>query len=236
MTSKLKNLIDIASGEIGIHEVGQNFVKYNDWYWGQGVGGSDYPWCVVFVGWCFNKNGMDFPKTAHCKGIREHAVNSGKWVTSNYQVGDVFILPGDTHTGLIVGVGENGYLTTIEGNYQDQVSRVFRRSSEFLGAYRPDYGDDVVEDPEIVDEQETPDDSNVILIVMPTDQREIESLQYALHAHGYEPANSRKQNGDFDGEVGPGTVNAATDCAMDHGLHSYKELWGWLGGTFIQEA
>lgn len=45
----------IALSQVGVKEVpsGSNKVKYNTWYYGRVVSGSAYPWCCVFVEWCF---------------------------------------------------------------------------------------------------------------------------------------------------------------------------------------
>ena len=48
-------LLKIAQAELGVTEYpsGSNKVKYNTWYYGQVVSGDAYPWCAVFVCWCF---------------------------------------------------------------------------------------------------------------------------------------------------------------------------------------
>ena len=48
-------LVEIAKSQIGVKESpsGSNNVKYNTWYYGKAVSGSAYPWCCVFVEWCF---------------------------------------------------------------------------------------------------------------------------------------------------------------------------------------
>lgn len=48
-------LIQIAAGQVGVKEspANSNNVKYNTWYYGKTVSGSAYPWCAVFVCWCF---------------------------------------------------------------------------------------------------------------------------------------------------------------------------------------
>lgn len=50
-----KHLVDIASSQIGVKESpsGSNNVKYNTWYYGRVVSGDGFPWCCVFVEWCF---------------------------------------------------------------------------------------------------------------------------------------------------------------------------------------
>jgi hypothetical protein len=48
-------LIQIAAGQVGVKEspANSNNVKYNAWFYGKAVSGSAYPWCCVFVEWCF---------------------------------------------------------------------------------------------------------------------------------------------------------------------------------------
>lgn len=50
-----KHLVEIANSQIGVKESpsGSNNVKYNTWYYGNPVSGEWYPWCCVFVEWCF---------------------------------------------------------------------------------------------------------------------------------------------------------------------------------------
>ncbi len=48
-------LLEIAQSQVGVKEspAGSNNVKYNTWYYGHAVSGDAYPWCCVFVEWCF---------------------------------------------------------------------------------------------------------------------------------------------------------------------------------------
>lgn len=48
-------LLQIAASQVGTKEspANSNNVKYNTWYYGHAVSGSAYPWCAVFVEWCF---------------------------------------------------------------------------------------------------------------------------------------------------------------------------------------
>ena len=48
-------LLRIAAAELGVMEYpsGSNRVKYNTWFYGSAVSGDAYPWCAVFVCWCF---------------------------------------------------------------------------------------------------------------------------------------------------------------------------------------
>jgi len=48
-------VVATALAEVGTKEKPKNSnnVKYNTWYYGHEVAGKDYPWCEVFVCWCF---------------------------------------------------------------------------------------------------------------------------------------------------------------------------------------
>ena len=46
-------VIKVAISQIGTTETDNNNVKYNTWFYGHEVNGSKYPWCQVFVDWCF---------------------------------------------------------------------------------------------------------------------------------------------------------------------------------------
>ena len=54
-TQTAAKLLRIAAAEVGVTEYpsGSNKVKYNTWFYGKVVSGSAYPWCAVFVCWCF---------------------------------------------------------------------------------------------------------------------------------------------------------------------------------------
>lgn len=54
-TQTAARLVQIAAGQVGVKEypANSNNVKYNTWYYGKVVSGSAYPWCAVFVCWCF---------------------------------------------------------------------------------------------------------------------------------------------------------------------------------------
>lgn len=69
-TQTAAEFIAIAAGQIGVTEYpsGSNKVKYNTWYYGSAVSGAAYPWCAVFVVWCFavlagDISGETVPKT-----------------------------------------------------------------------------------------------------------------------------------------------------------------------------
>ena len=48
-------IVATALSQVGVKESPKNSnnVKYNTWFYGKEVRGSAYPWCMVFVCWCF---------------------------------------------------------------------------------------------------------------------------------------------------------------------------------------
>lgn len=56
-TQTAARLVQIAAGQVGVKEspANSNNVKYNTWFYGRAVYGSEFPWCCVFVCWCFNE-------------------------------------------------------------------------------------------------------------------------------------------------------------------------------------
>lgn len=154
-----KELLGIAASQIGVKENPpmRNNVKYNTWYYGHEVSGRGYPWCMVFVQWVFAKAGVDLPvRTASCGALMRAAQSAGKWVTRDYQPGDVVIydFPGGAmtdHCGIVESV-DRGYISAIEGNTSSTnnadggaVERRARKLSQIVGAYRPTFDKEVKE-------------------------------------------------------------------------------------------
>ena len=156
-----KALLDIARGELGAREVpmNSNNVKYNTAYYGQavhdGLWGTTFAWCVVFVWWCFQQAGAaelfyGGGKTASCTALRDWAKQNGQWVTGGYRPGDVVIYDWHDdgkpdHCGIIETVG-GSTVVAIEGNTAigndsngGEVMRRTRTLSDIMGAVRPAY-------------------------------------------------------------------------------------------------
>lgn len=145
-----KDPLKIAAGELGNTEYppGSNKVKYNTWYWGQEVGGKDYPWCMAFVQWCFAQAGLPLPhKTASCSNLLSwYRKFQPERVVRDPKPRDIIIF-NFGHTGIVEGVGvgkDAGYILAIEGNTsageagsQSNGGGVFRRkrSKSLVTAY-----------------------------------------------------------------------------------------------------
>lgn len=132
-----RDIVQVAINEIGVVEVPENCVKYNDWYYGGdptsgGTNGGSYPWCAAFVSWCANECGyIDsgiVPKNSGCAAFISYYQNLGRAFRTNDPSytpvpGDFVIRGGGAHIG-IVEKYENGVLYTIEGNSGSGISDV----------------------------------------------------------------------------------------------------------------
>ena len=152
----VNELLTITRKQLSVREdpPNSNNVRYNTWYYGREVSGSAYPWCAVFVQWCFAQASVKLPKrTASCGDLMRAAKAAGCWVTADFQPGDVVIydFSGKRQTTEHCGVVEvvlPGYgVQTIEGNTSQsgsqsnggQVCRKNRTDKYIIGAVRPQF-------------------------------------------------------------------------------------------------
>ena len=150
-----KEILAVARKELGVKEspAGSNRTKYGAWY---GLDGQ--PWCMMFIQWVFAHAGVPLPvKTASCGAFMRAAQAHGRWVTSNYQPGDIVIydFPGGgatDHCGIVEQLAGGGIMAiegnTGSGNDADggQVQRRIRSNKVILGAFRPAYDIEEKED------------------------------------------------------------------------------------------
>ncbi|MPM60691.1 hypothetical protein SDC9_107543 [bioreactor metagenome] len=157
-----EKLLSVAQKELGTKEspAGSNRVKYNAAYYVREVSGDSYPWCCVFLWWCFQEAGLGRlfcggEKTASCGTLANWAKRNGRFVAKDYQPGDLVFLrfSGDAiqHIGAVEQVNADGSLITIEGNTGagsdangGEVQRRTRALRFAAGAFRPEYEEDKV--------------------------------------------------------------------------------------------
>ena len=137
---KAIDAIRIAEMEEGTKEVpaNSNHVKYNTWFYGREVRGSQYPWCCAFIAWVFRGTGL-FPKTASCAYALDWYEQRSQRV-SKPQPGDLVFFRFSTnqrrtnHIGLVVGF-QGDKIVTIEGNTsrtsQDNGGKVMERVRDY---------------------------------------------------------------------------------------------------------
>ena len=145
------SVVAIAKQEAdaGIKETPTNQVKYNDWYYGRKVNGSDYPWCAAFVSWVANQAGIStdvIPKDAYTVTSYQKIGSNGSYpARSEAKPGDIVFFTknggssGIYHTGIVEGV-QGGNIYTIEGNSSDMVKRhTYAQNNSNVLIARPNY-------------------------------------------------------------------------------------------------
>jgi len=141
-TSLIKKVLKIANTQIGVVEnpPHSNRGKEVDSYLkavGLNPSAGHYPWCAAFVYWCFDKASKELgianpiTKTAgvidhwnRTKGVRI-PVDIAIANPHKIKPGNIFIIDFGKdlgHTGIVESVN-NGYITTIEGNTNNDNSR-----------------------------------------------------------------------------------------------------------------
>ncbi|NHM08191.1 CHAP domain-containing protein [Flavobacterium sp. CYK-4] len=158
-TMLLKKVLEIANSQIGVVEqpAHSNRGPEVDLYLkavGLNPKSGNYPWCAAFVYWCFEQAAKELGKTnplVKTAGVLDHW-NRTKGIKistsvalsdlSKIQPGSIFIMDfgkGQGHTGIVESVG-NGYITTIEGNTNNDNSRegygVFRLSTRKVNSIK----------------------------------------------------------------------------------------------------
>lgn len=121
-----KTPLEIAVTQIGVKEkpANSNRVKYNTWYYGSAVSGSAYPWCAVFVAWCYDQAGdtsiSGVKNKAYCPSYVTWAKNASRWTTIPKK-GHLVLYDwnGDgtaDHIGIVESVKSSTEIVAIEGN------------------------------------------------------------------------------------------------------------------------
>lgn len=152
-------ILDVARKEIGTKATNVKKCKYNTWFYGSAVSGSQYDWCAAFVCWVFNQAGasdMIPVKSAGCGVLAAGFNNKDRFYKSGFKPGDIVFfhwsneksssVPGAytlDHVGIIEKCNSDGTYTTIEGNTgstsNGEVMRRTRSASVISGVARPDY-------------------------------------------------------------------------------------------------
>ena len=119
--------LEVALTQVGVKEYppNSNNVEYNTWYYGKEVSGSAYPWCAVFVAWCFDEANewaliSDVENKASCNSWMRWAKKAGKF-GQHPIVGSVVLFDWDAdgvadHMGFVYKLLDDGRIQTVEGN------------------------------------------------------------------------------------------------------------------------
>ena len=167
-----QQLLDIARAELGTTEspAGSNNVMYNTAYYGRdvydGLWDTEFPWCVVFIWWCFRQAGAaelfyGGYRTASCRQLLSY---HKRQAVTDYQPGDIIFYnfhgkATAEHVGICESAGGSS-IVTIEGNTGvgndangGAVMRRTRSLGQIVGAYRPAYEEDDMDIEALTDEQ-----------------------------------------------------------------------------------
>jgi CHAP domain len=91
--------------------------------------GTCLPWCTYFATWVWHQASSALPSLSFSGSVYSWAVANGRWKAgpSRPAPGDIVVYGASSastvHTGIVASVG-SGAITTIDGNYSDQVMRV----------------------------------------------------------------------------------------------------------------
>ena len=105
---------------------------------------SRVEWSGCFVSWCLNQNGYAYPKFSSLDTGVKWCKNNSKWQEPDF----ADIAPGDLiffdwegkgkaqHVGLVIGIDEDGYVYTVEGNDGDTVKiRKYELTNQYIMGY-----------------------------------------------------------------------------------------------------
>ena len=168
MSVKAEKVLEIARGEIGTKATDIKKCKYNTWFYGGVVSGSEFDWCAAFICWIFNALGaldLIHGKNAGCGYMANAFKMNGELIynkdysplsASKLKAGDIVFFhwsneyseccPGVytcDHVGIVEKINADNTITTIEGNTggtkNGEVMRRVRSMDVVSCAGRPKY-------------------------------------------------------------------------------------------------
>lgn len=142
-----KDIVGVATTQIGYVEGENNYTKYGEWY-----GTPNVAWSATFVVWCADQAGVKtsvIPKFSSCEVGRKWFVDRDLYqVRGDYvpKAGDIVFFDWTTdgvadHMGIVEGT-DGKYLIAIEGNSGDSVEKrtdTVYASVNILGYATPKY-------------------------------------------------------------------------------------------------
>lgn len=240
----ITKVLDLAKGEIGYHEQGDNVTKYAAYL--DSIAGfyngpkNGFAWCDVFVDYLFVKSfGADIGRRMVCQPLQsagagclysaQYYKQAGRWVTYPQPGDQIFFsyAPGEySHTGIVESVA-NGMVNTIEGNTSDMVARRSYplASGSIVGYGRPNW--DLVAESSAddfydvsIDVQDTASSGYVTVVYRKgSTGTAVREYQEKLQRLGYDLGRWGA-----DGDFGADTYNAVVKFQRDHGLDADGEI------------
>lgn len=240
----IEKVLDLAKGEIGYHEQGDNVTKYAAYL--DSIAGfyngpkNGFAWCDVFVDYLFVKSfGADVGRRMVCQPLQsagagclysaQYYKQAGRWVTYPQPGDQIFFsyAAGEySHTGIVESVA-NGMVNTIEGNTSDMVARRSYplASSSIVGYGRPNW--DLVAESSAddfydvsIDVQDTASSGYVTVVYRKgSTGAAVREYQEKLQRLGYDLGRWGA-----DGDFGADTYNAVVKFQRDHGLDADGEI------------
>ena len=220
-------ILEIARTQLGYKEGPNNDTKYGDWY-----GLPNNPWCQMFISRCADQAGIGtdiIPRAASCPTALEW------FMKRDGRIGDIPAQPGDLvfyewsgetaaraadHVGIVEKVEgsepSEQVLTTIEGNYNDNVQRrvVRYRDMGLKAICRPRYTDH---------EEEKKVQAPFVLSQGDTGQG-VQLLQMALLLHGYD-VGVYGMDGQFGQATRAALLRFQTEKALEADGICGTEVW-----------
>lgn len=192
-------------------------------------------WCDGFASACAIACGATdiIPTEVGCQMHIEQFKEKGIWVEDESYIP----LPGDyiffdwqdndvgdntghsDHVGIVEKVVD-GVITTIEGNYSNQVKRrTLKVNGKYIRGYGvPKYDTDEVEEKPVVTTEPTSKVSGLPVLKNGSMGKPVMALQALLIGYGGETAKIVKNAGGVDGEFGPATDKAVRAYQRKNGL------------------
>lgn len=212
----LKEFLSIAEKQVGIVESppNSNTVRYNTWYYGREVRGKEYPWCMVFCQWVYDKAKVKVPvRTASCTTMLKAAKANNCFVNNRHlQPGDLVLFNFDgginvsTHCGILRSI-DGIKMEVIEGNTSigndtngGCVMVRNRTTRQAIGAFRPRF-----------DKEEEVEMTKAEFLKSLTDEEAYILLTKAItHADKQKQPDWSKKEGHWDSALKKKIVNTDT--------------------------
>lgn len=196
----MKNILEVASMELGVHEIRGNthekrileYARESGFQW---VKDDETPWCSIFMNWVAKESGFERSNSAAARSW----LNVGTPI-SNPEPGDIVIFWRESihshlgHVGVFLGYSKDGSrVYVLGGNQGDSVSISAYGKDQILGFRR----------------LRATNNSNSVVVPQVKLKKgdkglHVSHLQDALKAAGFNP-------GTTDGDFGPRTEKAVKD-------------------------